>query len=136
MAGIAAGSAWEWPIARLLEFGDGDTVKLAIDHGFSQDAKEWIRLENVRAPEKDEPEAWAAAAEDVKAWFREYAPDGLVKVTTYRTSAPLEIRFRQSFTRYIGRVTALKTPVELNEWLRAKGWIDRGMTAEPGGAIP
>jgi hypothetical protein len=126
MAGITTGPGWEWPIARLLEIGDGDSVKLAIDHGFGEDAKEWIRLETVRAPEKDEPADWAAAKADVAAWFREFAPDGLVKVTTYRTSAPLEIRFRQSFTRYIGRVTALRTPVELNAWLRAKGWIDRG----------
>lgn len=123
---MAVGGWWEWPLARLVEVGDGDSIRLHVDHGFEEWKLAWIRLADVGAPERDEPADWAAAKADVEAWFREYAPDGLVKVATYRTSAPLEIRFKQTFTRYLGRVTAIKAPVELNAWLRAKGWIDRG----------
>lgn len=130
MGGIPTGPPWEWPLATLVEVGDGDGVRLRIDNGFGSSQTEWIRLVGVRAPEKDEPQDWAAAKADVVAWFREYAPDGLVKLVTYRTSMPVEIRFGRSFTRYLGKVVSIKTAVELNAWLVAKGWIDRGMTAE------
>jgi endonuclease YncB( thermonuclease family) len=123
-----ATGGWEWPVARLEEIHDGDTVRLRIDNGFGSRAVEWIRLVDVRAPELRE-EGGAQARADVATWFAEHAPDGQVKVTTFRTSASLEIRFRQSFTRYLGLVTALNG-AELNSYLLDKGWIDRGMTAE------
>jgi endonuclease YncB( thermonuclease family) len=123
-AEIVAGPGWEWPVARLIEVHDGDTVKLAVDHGFGEDAKEWVRLRDVWAPELDD-EGGPQAKADCDNWFREYAPDGLVKVTTFRTSAPLEIRMRMSFTRYIGIVTA-PNGAELNSWLIDKGYVTRG----------
>lgn len=112
---------WEWPIARLEEIHDGDTIRLRIDNGFGSRAVEWIRLQDVWAPELDDPggpEAKGYCAE----WFADHASDGLVRVTTFRTSAPLEIRFRQSFTRYIGVVTALNGN-ELNSYLTALGYV-------------
>jgi hypothetical protein len=121
---IALTGAWPWPIAKLLEVHDGDTAKFAIDHGFGEDAKEWIRLRDVWAPEVDEPGGSEATA-DCQGWFREHAPDGYVQVTTFRTSTPLEIRFRQSFTRYIGIVTAFNGS-ELNSYLIDKGYVARG----------
>jgi endonuclease YncB( thermonuclease family) len=119
-----ATAGWEWPIARLEEIHDGDTVRLRIDNGFGSRAVEWIRLVDVRAPELRE-EGGAQARADVAAWFAEHAPDGIVKVTTYRTSAPLEIRFRQSFTRYLGLITA-PDGAELNRYLIDKGYVDLG----------
>jgi len=116
--------AWAWPLARLLDVHDGDTVKLAIDHGFGEDAKEWIRLKDVRAPELDEP-GGPEATDVCQSWFDEHAPDGYVQVTTFRTSAPLEIRFRASFSRYIGIIVADGN--SLNEWLRERGYTDQGM---------
>jgi endonuclease YncB( thermonuclease family) len=116
---------WDWPVARLLEIGDGDTVRLAVDHGFEEDAKVWIRLADVGAPERDEPADWATAKADVEAWFAEHAPDGQVRLSTFRTSEPLEIRFRRTFTRYVGVVYSLDG-VELNGWLRERGWVGRG----------
>lgn len=120
-----ADGGWTWPVARVMDVHDGDTVKLAVSVGFEIWVQPWIRLVDVRAPELDEPDG-ARARNDVMDWLAEYAPDSWVKVTTYRTSQPLEIRLRQSFTRYLGVVSAAATPVELNGWLRAKGWIDRG----------
>jgi hypothetical protein len=117
---VALSGAWPWPIARLLEVHDGDTVKLAIDHGFGEDAKEWVRLKDVWAPEVKDP-GGSEATEACRAWFAEHAPDGHVQVTTFRTSAPLEIRFQQSFTRYIGVITALGGS-ELNSHLISLGY--------------
>lgn len=130
---MAAGG-WEWPIAKLEEIHDGDTIRLRIDNGFGSRAVEWIRLLDVYAPELDQ-DGGTQARDDVANWFTEHAPDFVVKVTTFRTSAPLEIRFRQSFTRYIGIVTA-PNGAELNSYLIDKGYVDRGVTAEPGGTIP
>jgi hypothetical protein len=48
-----------------------------------------------------------------------------VQVTSFRTSAPLEIRFRLSFTRYIGIVTAFNGS-ELNSYLIDRGYVTRG----------
>jgi len=119
-ATVALSGAWPWPIAKLIAVGDGDTVKLAVDHGFEEDAKVWVRLKDVWAPESNDPggpEATAACA----AWFAEHASDGYAQLTTFRTSAPLEIRFRQSFTRYIGVVTAIGGS-ELNSHLISLGY--------------
>ena len=67
------------------------------------------------------------ARDEVTVWVAKHAPDGLVAVTTYRTSQPLEVRFRQTFTRYVGTVTSRASPpANLNEWLREQGWTDRG----------
>ena len=121
---VALSGAWLWPVAQLLDVHDGDTVKLAIDHGFGEDAKEWIRLKDVWAPEVGDPGGPEATA-DCEGWFREHAPDGYVTATTFRTSTPLEIRFRQSFTRYIGIVAAFNGS-ELNSYLIDKGYVTRG----------
>lgn len=127
MAAPLAGPGWEFPAARLLDAHDGDTVKVAISLGFDIWAHVWVRLVGVRAPELNEPDG-PAARQDVLDWWAENAPDGLVKVTTYRTVTPLEIRLRQSFTRYLGRIVAASNAVELNAWLVARGYIDRGMS--------
>lgn len=117
-------TGWEWPIARLEEIHDGDTIRLRIDNGFGSRAVEWIRLQDVWAPELNQDGGEQAKA-DVAGWFAEQAPDGLVRVTTIRTSSPLEIRFRQTFTRYVGIVTALNG-AELNSYLISKGYVTRG----------
>jgi hypothetical protein len=114
---------WTWPVARVVEAHDGDTVKCLISLGFDVWAQKWIRLQNVRAPELSEADG-PKARQDLLDWLAQYAPDSRVQVVTYRTSRPLEIRFRESFTRYIGVVS--RDGMELNEWLRLKGWIDRG----------
>lgn len=121
---VALSPAWSWPIAKLEEIHDGDTVKLRISCGFDIWAVHWIRLKDVWAPEVNDPGGPEATA-DCTGWFREQAPDGYVQVTTFRTSAPLEIRFRQSFTRYIGIVTAFNGS-ELNSYLIDKGYVTRG----------
>jgi len=117
-------AGWEWPIAYLEEIHDGDTIRLRIDNGFGSRAVEWIRLQDVWAPELNQDGGEQAKA-DVAGWFVEQAPNGIVKVTTFRTSAPLEIRFRQTFTRYVGIVTALNG-AELNSYLIGKGYVTRG----------
>jgi endonuclease YncB( thermonuclease family) len=124
-----AAEFWHWPVARLLEVHDGDTVKLEVDNGFGSRAVEWIRLAQVRAPDPGTPdytpEDYARAKSDCEAWFSTYAPNGYVQLDTERVKNPLEIRFRQSFTRYIGTVyTPMST---LNAWLLEQGWADRGL---------
>jgi endonuclease YncB( thermonuclease family) len=117
-------TGWTWPVARVIDVHDGDTIKLAVSLGFEVWSQPWIRLLDVRAPELSEADG-PKAREDVLAWLAEYAPDSRVQVVTYRTNQPLEIRLRQSFTRYIGVVLST-SGVELNGWLRSKGYIDRG----------
>lgn len=122
-----SGEPWLWPYAELLEVHDGDTVKLAISQGFDQWTHQWIRLDAVRAPELSEDTGLRAAA-DCMSWFTEHAPDGHVSVTTVRTSRPLEIGQRMSFTRYIGTIYAPGHPeVELNAYLRSLGYTDQGL---------
>jgi endonuclease YncB( thermonuclease family) len=118
-------TGWIWPVARVVEVHDGDTLKLAVSLGFDVWAHPWVRLANVRAPELTEPDG-PAARNDVLDWLREHAPDSQVAVTTQKVDRPLEIRFRQSFTRYLGTVTA-PNGAELNRYLIDKGYIDRGM---------
>jgi endonuclease YncB( thermonuclease family) len=116
-------AGWTWPLARVVTVHDADTLKLDVDCGFSLHAYAWIRLRDVHAPELSEADG-PKARQDVLDWLAQYAPDSRVQVVTFRTSRPLEIRFRESFTRYIGVV--FRDGMELNEWLRVKGWIDRG----------
>ena len=54
-------------------------------------------------------------------WLGRYAPAGLVAVTTFRSPTPLELRFRQSFTRYIGTVTGTDE-LSLNKYLTDLGY--------------
>jgi endonuclease YncB( thermonuclease family) len=116
-------AGWKWPVARVVEVHDGDSVKLDVDAGFSMHAYVWIRLLDVRAPELSEADG-PQARNDVLDWLAEHAPDSRVEVVTYRTSQPLEVRFRQSFTRYLGLVS--RDGAELNSYLIQKGWVDRG----------
>jgi hypothetical protein len=115
---------WTWPLSTLLEVHDGDTVRLSIDNGFGSRAVEWIRLEDVWAPELSEP-GGAQARAACATWFDVHAPDRVVSVTTYRSATPLELRFRQSFTRYIGVVTS-RAGASLNRYL-----IDLGYATPP-----
>ena len=114
---------WTWPVAQVLEAHDGDTLKVAVDQGFSVHSHVWIRLLDVRAPELSEPTGQVARAVLVD-WLLKYAPDDRVQLTTYRSSQPLEIRFKNSFTRYIGVISAGDST--LNEWLRQRGYTDQG----------
>jgi hypothetical protein len=111
---------WTWPLATLLEVHDGDTVRLSIDNGFGSRAVEWIRLQDVWCPELSAP-GGPLARDITAAWFNEHAPAGLVTVTTYRVT-PLELRFRQSFTRYIGVICA-PDQAELNAYLTGLGYV-------------
>jgi endonuclease YncB( thermonuclease family) len=115
---------WIWPVAKVIDVIDGDTLRLDVDQGFSTHAHVAVRLADVRAPELDEPDG-PSARNDVLDWLREHAPDSQVQVTTQKVDRPLEIRFRQSFTRYIGVVVA-PNGAELNSYLRDKGFVDRG----------
>lgn len=118
---------WTWPVARIMDVHDGDTIKCLISLGFEVWAQPWIRLVDVRAPELSEPDG-PQARNDVLDWVREFAPDSQVQVVTYRTSQPLEIRLRQTFTRYLGLIQ--RNGVELNSYLIEKGWVDRGQLPE------
>jgi len=118
-------TGWTWPHARLLEVHDGDSIRLDVDQGFSTHAYVWVRLADVRAPELSEAGGQQART-DVETWFREHAPDGQVQLVTEKVDRPLEIRFRQSFTRYIGVVIA-PNGAELNQYLIDSGYVSRGM---------
>jgi endonuclease YncB( thermonuclease family) len=123
---------WHWPVAKLVEVHDGDTVKLEVDNGFGSRAVEWIRLAGVRAPDPGTPdftqEDYDRAKNDCETWFATYAPDRYVSLETERTTNPIEIRFRQSFTRYIGWIGTQKPgPQGLNAYLINQGWRDRGL---------
>lgn len=123
---------WVWPVAKLLEVHDGDTIRLWIDQGFDEGARKWIRLAKVRCPDPGTPdfkqEDYDRARQDTLDWFTQFAPDGYVSLATEKVDKALEIRFRQSFTRYIGHVSALSRPDQiLNDYLLSKGWVDRGL---------
>jgi len=125
-----AATPWTWPAARVLDVHDGDSIKLAVSLGFDVHVQVWVRLSGVRAPELSESDG-VQARNDVLDWLREHAPDSQVAVATERVDRPLELRFRQSFTRYLGIVTA-PNGAELNSYLLAKGYIDRGMSVGDG----
>jgi endonuclease YncB( thermonuclease family) len=122
----AAPDAWQWPVAKVVEVHDGDTIKLAVSLGFEIWAHVWVRLLGVRAPELDRAEG-QVARQDTMDWLAEHAADGQVVLETIRSAVPLEIRFRRSFTRYLGRISAVGDPAaELNGWLRDRGYTDQG----------
>lgn len=114
-----------YPVARVVQVHDGDTVKLDVDCGFSVHAYVWIRLKGVRAPELSEatgPDAKRAA----QAWFQTDAQDGLVMVDTFQTAGSTkEINEQRTFIRYVGVVTA-PGGSELNAWMIARGYTDQG----------
>lgn len=112
-----AADGWEWPYARLVDIHDGDTVRLDVDQGFSVHSYQWIRLLDVWAPELNE-EGGPEARELVRDWFDTYAPGGTVQLITYRQGVALEIRFKQTFTRYVGVIKTNSST--LNEWLQAR----------------
>jgi endonuclease YncB( thermonuclease family) len=115
-----------YPVARVVEVHDGDTLKLDVDLGFSCHAWAWIRLKGVGAPELSEPDG-PAAHNDVRLWLAEHAPDNFVTLTTFQTAGAFkEIREQRTFIRYVGIVVA-DNGAELNSYLLAKGYVDRGM---------
>lgn len=115
-----------YPVARVVEVHDGDTIRLDVDLGFSTHHYPWIRLKGVRAPELKEP-AGPQAKLDLEAWLTTDAPDGLVAVTTFQVaSVAKEIREQMTFIRYVGVVTSPTTGQELNAWLITRGYIDQG----------
>lgn len=116
---------WTWPHARVVEVHDADTIKLDVDVGWDMHAYKWIRLLDVHAPELREPTG-LKARQDTYDWLAAHAPGALVEVTTYRVTTPLEIRFKTSFTRYIGQITA-KDGNNLNQHLIGLGYTDQGM---------
>jgi hypothetical protein len=123
MAGAVATRTY--PLARVIEVHDGDTLKLDVDLGFSCHMWVWVRLKSVRAPELSEPDG-PAARNDVRLWLAEHAPDSFITLTTFQTAGAFkEIREQRTFIRYVGIVVA-DNGAELNSYLLAKGYVDRG----------
>lgn len=114
-----------YPVARVLEVHDGDTVKLDVDLGFSVHTHAWVRLKGVRAPELSEaggPEARSV----VWLWLDGHAPDGYVAVNTFWMPAQAtEINEERSFIRYLGVIIS-PDGTDLNGYLQAKGYTDQG----------
>lgn len=114
-----------YPVARVLQAHDGDTLKLEVDLGFSTLARVWIRLKNVRAPELSEPTG-PTARNDTLGWVKDHAPDGYVAVETFQTAgSSKEISEQRTFIRYVGVVTSTSGD-ELNGYLRSRGYTDQG----------
>lgn len=114
-----------YPIARVVEVHDGDTLKLDVDLGFSTHTYVWVRLKGVRAPELDSA-IGPQARQELLSWLRAGAPDGLVMVDTFQTAGSVkEIREQRTFIRYVGVVTAPDGQV-LNAWLAGRGYTDQG----------
>jgi endonuclease YncB( thermonuclease family) len=117
-----------YPVARVVEVHDADTIKLDVDCGFSVHAYVWVRLRGVRAPELREPDG-GAARNDTVLWLAEHAPTSLVALETFQTTGSgvlTEIHERRTFIRYVGVVTATNG-AELNKYLVDKGFVDRGV---------
>jgi len=114
-----------YPVARVVDVHDGDTLKLDVDLGFATHAYVWIRLKGVRAPELSDPTGPQAKG-DLQAWLETNAPDGLVMVSTFQIAGSTkEIHEQMTFIRYIGVVTA-PAGQELNAWLIGRGYTDQG----------
>jgi endonuclease YncB( thermonuclease family) len=116
-----------YPLARVVEVHDADTVRFDVDCGFSVHAYVWIRLAGVRAPELREPDGMAARNDTVM-WLAEHAPASLVSLETFQTDgsgALKEIHERRTFIRYVGVVTA-PNGAELNKYLTDLGFVNRG----------
>jgi endonuclease YncB( thermonuclease family) len=114
-----------YDLARVLDVHDGDTLKIDVDLGFSCHTWVWVRLKGVGAPELSEPDGLTARS-DVQLWLAEHASDMWVSLTTFQTAGTFkEIRERRTFIRYVGIVIA-DNGAELNSYLLAKGYVDRG----------
>jgi endonuclease YncB( thermonuclease family) len=114
-----------YPVCQVLTVYDGDTLRLDVDRGGHIHTRDWVRLKDVRAPELREPDGPAARG-DVAAWLNEHAPDGFVEVTTFWSQGSLkEIREDTTFVRYVAVVRA-PNGADLNAYLLAKGYVDRG----------
>jgi endonuclease YncB( thermonuclease family) len=116
-----------YPLARVVEVHDADTVRFDVDCGFSVHAYVWVRLRGVRAPELREPDGMAAR-NDTVVWLAEHAPTSLVALETFQTEgsgALKEIHERRTFVRYVGVVTA-DNGAELNKYLIDLGFVSRG----------
>lgn len=116
-----------YPVARVIEVHDADTLKLNVDLGFSTHAYAWIRLKGVRAPELG-TDAGKVARDDTMGWLKDYAPDGYVQVTTFQTSGAFEeIREQRTFIRYVGVIAVGPGGPTLNSYLiDERGYTDQG----------
>jgi endonuclease YncB( thermonuclease family) len=114
-----------YPVARVVDVHDGDTLRLDVDLGFSTHAYVWIRLKGVRAPELREPTG-PQAKRDLETWISTHAPDGLVRVDTFQVAGSAkEIREQRTFIRYVGVISA-PDGSELYPWMVARGYVDQG----------
>jgi endonuclease YncB( thermonuclease family) len=114
-----------YPVCEVLKVYDGDTLRVDTDRGGHVHTHDWLRLKDVRAPELREADGPAARG-DVATWMNEHAADGFVEVTTFWSQGSTkEINEDTTFVRYVAEVRAPNGAL-LNEYLRAKGWIDRG----------
>ena len=115
-----------YPLARIVEVHDGDTLRLDVDLGFSVHAYVWVRLLDVRAPELHQA-GGAQAKVNVEGWLAEHSPGGYVSAITYQAPSKVkEIREKMTFVRYVAMVVA-EDGRYLNEWLREQGYVDQGI---------
>lgn len=59
---------WTWPVRRVLNVVDGDTIDLLIDRGFGTSQALRVRLIGVDTPERGD-DGWAAATEATRYWL-------------------------------------------------------------------
>jgi len=101
--------------ARLIRVIDGDTVRLAVDLGFSAQMEMTVRLLDVNCPESNTPEGVAARVFTID-WFDRYGFD-----CTLRTHKDRQGREVQTFSRYVGELYPLGRDWTLNNDLVEAG---------------
>lgn len=105
---------WHYDVARIVEWHDGDTVKVQIDHGHSVFTEHWYRLEGVDTPELHTPEGKEVLQEVLKNW-----PAGTAVIVT-TTKAPWRDDKKGKYGRYLARLTPADG-VSINDWLLRRG---------------
>lgn len=111
--------------ATVLEWHDGDTVKLRIDEGFGNSITCWVRVIGAYAPELKEP-----GGPEAKAYVESICPvNSTVYVLTRKPGSGngdfQGKQLGQSFARWLGQVYTSAAGADLAEILVATGHATR-----------
>ena len=116
----------EYPVTKIINVHDGDTIRMHTDVGFDFVARKWIRFRDVRAPELHEDDG-PKAKQELVMMLNQHAPDGFVALTTFWTPGSYkEINEEKTFIRYVGDIVTLDH-VNVNQYMLSLGYVDQGM---------
>lgn len=116
--------------ATVLEWHDGDTVKLDVDQGFEGARKSWFRLYGVDAQELKTPEGKVALAAVEGRW-----PVGTAMVVVSHKAASVPVG-KEKYGRWLADLYPLDSDQSVSEWLKASALGVKYLGGKKGVAVP